>query len=63
MDELAEILTPFTRAIDYWLAGKDPDLVLGQLNPELREIVEEIIRRGEERRPNEREATMSPART
>jgi len=45
--ELA-VLEPYVRAVEYWQKGRDAE-VLDRLNPEVREIVEEIIRRGEEK--------------
>ena len=42
--ELA-VLEPFVRAVEYWQRGKDAE-VLDRLNPEVREIVEEIIAGG-----------------
>jgi hypothetical protein len=41
-DEL-ELLTPFAMAVEYWQKGEDEE-VLDRLNPEVRRIVEAIIR-------------------
>jgi Tfp pilus assembly protein PilF len=41
-DELA-LLTPFDKAVEYWQKGKDEE-VLDRLNPEVRKLVEQIIR-------------------
>jgi len=54
MNELANILEPFAHAVDYWLCERDPDHVLDRLNPEVREIVEAIIHRGEGEPPSDR---------
>jgi hypothetical protein len=40
-DELA-LLAPFDKAVEYWQKGKDEE-VLDRLNPEVRELVEQII--------------------
>lgn len=45
-DELL-LVGPFLLAVDYWQNGRNAE-ILDQLNPEIREVVEEIIRRGEE---------------
>jgi tetratricopeptide (TPR) repeat protein len=41
-DELA-LLAPFDRAVEYWQKGKDEE-VLDRLNPEVRKLVEQIVR-------------------
>ncbi len=46
-DELA-LLVPFAHAVEYWRKGKDME-VLDRLNPEVRELVEAIIRKGEKK--------------
>jgi len=38
-----EFFEPYQIAANYWLKEKDRELVLDTLNPEVREIVEEII--------------------
>jgi len=56
-DAEAELLNPFREAVNYWTSGKNEE-VLDRLNPEMRKLVEEIVRggspekddRGEERR-------------
>lgn len=44
-DAEAELLNPFREAVNYWTSGKNKE-VLDRLNPEMRKLVEEIIRRG-----------------
>ena len=44
--ELSEIMEPYRIANDYWLNDNDQE-ILDQLNPEMREIVEQIIEQGE----------------
>lgn len=48
MDRELPLLEPFVKAAEYWQKGRDAE-VLDRLNPEVREIVEEIIRRGEKK--------------
>jgi len=48
LGEDVEVLAPFQAAIAYWQQGREAK-VLERLNPEVREIVEEIIRRGEQK--------------
>jgi DNA-binding MarR family transcriptional regulator len=55
LDRFVGELEPFARAAEYWQKGDDAE-VLDRLNPEVREIVEEIIRRGEEREESPQEA-------
>jgi hypothetical protein len=43
MESLGFPLLPFAKAVEYWRKGKDEE-VLDRLNPEVREIVEAIIR-------------------
>jgi hypothetical protein len=44
-DAEAELLNPFREAVNYWTSGKNEE-VLDRLNPEMRKLVEEIIRGG-----------------
>ena len=44
MERELGILDPFAHALEYWGRGKDAE-VLDRLNPEVREVVEEIVRR------------------
>ncbi|MBM3475689.1 MAG: MarR family transcriptional regulator [Armatimonadetes bacterium] len=46
LGEDAEALAPIEAAVEYWQRGGD-EAVLERLNPEVREITEEIVRRGE----------------
>ncbi|MDO9229872.1 MAG: ATP-binding protein [Syntrophales bacterium] len=46
-DELA-LLAPFDRAVEYWQKGKDEE-VLDRLNPEVRKLVEQIVRNPSEK--------------
>jgi tetratricopeptide (TPR) repeat protein len=50
MVQEAALLLPFAKAVEYWRKGKDEE-VLDRLNPEVREIVEAIIRG--DRRPSD----------
>ena len=43
MERELAFLEPFAKAVEYWQKGKDAE-VLDRLNPEMREIVEQIIR-------------------
>jgi hypothetical protein len=44
-DEETELLVPFREAVKYWTSGKNAE-VLDRLNPEMRKLVEQIIRGG-----------------
>ena len=46
-DEL-ELLAPFDWAVEYWQKGKDEE-VLDRLNPEVRKLVEQIVRNPSEK--------------
>jgi hypothetical protein len=46
LGEDAEALAPIEAAVEYWQREGD-EAVLERLNPEVREITEEIVRRGE----------------
>ncbi len=48
LQEEAELLKPMAIVCDYWQKGEDAE-VLDRLNPELRELVEDIIKRRQER--------------
>ena len=43
MERELGLLEPFAKAVEYWQKGRDAE-VLDRLNPEMREIVEQIIR-------------------
>jgi len=47
MERELGVLEPFAKAVEYWQKDKDAE-VLDRLNPEVREIIEEIIRKGED---------------
>lgn len=47
LDEYAELLEPFRIAVEYWQRDRDAE-VLDRLNPEVRELVEDVIERGEQ---------------
>jgi tetratricopeptide (TPR) repeat protein len=46
LGDLRGLLDPFAKAFEYWQGGRDAE-VLDRLNPEVREIVEQIVRGGE----------------
>ncbi len=46
LKEQYEFLDPYRIAANYWLEEKDRELVLDTLNPEVREIVQKIIKKG-----------------
>ena len=56
LERVLAALEPFAKAVEYWQKGGDAE-VLERLNPEMREIVEEIIqgKRGDEERREEEE--------
>ena len=42
LEDSVAILDSFRKAIEYWQKGEDAE-VLDQLNPEVREVVEQIV--------------------
>ena len=49
LEEEVRLLSPFAIACEYWEKNEDAE-VLDRLNPEWREVVEDIIKKSEERR-------------
>ena len=48
LHEEVHLLSPLAIACEYWQKGEDAK-ILDRLNPELREVVEDIIKRSEEK--------------
>ena len=59
MEQELGMLEPYVKAVEYWQKGRDAE-VLDRLNPEVRELVEQIIRRGDQPHQDEARAGCAP---